>query len=144
SQRLALPRREAAVAQQLRIGREQLRGRGHVTSESLLQVPDDRAGRGDRKLLARDLEDERAEAVEGRQIVEPRPRTEVRPRVDQFLEDRIRVAEKLSRLRIGDRGSLARSAVDAHLRLPPFTLEPSRAYATRRSVRRGPGPRRCR
>src|SRR5581483_2683118 len=104
AQRLTFPRREAAVAQDLRVDCEQLRGRGHAAPESLLQVPDDRAGRGDRQLLARDLEDERAEGVERRQLVEPGPRTEIRPGVDQLREDRVRLAEELLRLGVGDRG----------------------------------------
>ena len=41
-------RREAAVAQHLRIGCEQLGRRRHVPLESALEVRDDRPGRGDR------------------------------------------------------------------------------------------------
>ena len=35
------------------------------------------------QLLACDLEDERPEGIEWRQLFQPGPRTEVRPRVDQ-------------------------------------------------------------
>src|SRR6185437_5066269 len=95
AQRQRLPRREATVAQNLRICCEQLSGRRHVTSELLLQAPDDRAGRGDRQLLSRDLEDQRAERVEQGQLVEPGPGTEVRPGIDQPREDGVRIAQEL-------------------------------------------------
>jgi hypothetical protein len=50
-ERLALASREAGVAQNLWVGREELLRRRHVAVESLLEVPDDRSGRGDRQLL---------------------------------------------------------------------------------------------
>ncbi len=52
-------------------------------------------------MLAGDLEDERSEGVEGRELVGPRPRPEVR-RVDEPGENRIDVAEELARSGIGD------------------------------------------
>ena len=93
-----LASREAAVAQHLRVGREQLGRRRQVPSEPLLEMRDDRPGRADGQLLARDLEDERAEGVEWRKLVQPGARTEVRPRVDQPREHRIGVAQELARL----------------------------------------------
>jgi hypothetical protein len=69
-------------ASSLRIGREQLGRRRQMPSESLLQVRDDRPGRGDGQLLARDLEDERREGIERWKLVHPGPRAEIRPRVD--------------------------------------------------------------
>jgi hypothetical protein len=54
-----------------------------MPSESLLQMRDDRGGRVDGKLLTCDLEDERPERIELRKLVQPSPRAEVRPRVDQ-------------------------------------------------------------
>ena len=107
AQRLALSSREAAVAQHLGISREQLDGRRKMPSESLLEMRDDRPGRADRQLLARDLEDERPEGIERRKLVHPGPRTEVRPRVDQPREHRIRLPEELARIGIGKRGSYA-------------------------------------
>src|SRR5580765_2253006 len=101
-QRLPLARRETAVTEHLRIGCEELRRRRHVPSESVLQMRDDRAGRRDRELLARDLEDECPEGVERRELVGPGPRTEVRPRVDESGENRIGFPKELARSRIGD------------------------------------------
>ena len=101
AQGLALSSREAAVAQHLRISREQLGRRRQMPSESLLQMRDDRPGRADRQLLARDLEDERPEGIERRKLVHPGPRTEVRPRVDQPREHRVRLPKELARLGIG-------------------------------------------
>src|SRR5262249_31259485 len=75
---------------------------------------DDRPRRGDGELLAGDLEDERSEAIERRELVQPGPRTEVRPRVDQSREHRVRVAEELPGLAIRDLGPLAAFGVDAH------------------------------
>src|SRR5690348_8852625 len=75
---------------------------------------DDRPGRADRELLARDLEDERPEGIERRKLVHPGPRPEVRPRVDQLREHRVRPSKELARLRIGNRGSLSRWSVHAH------------------------------
>jgi hypothetical protein len=113
-QRRALSSREAAVAQHLRIGGEQLGRRRQMPSESLLQVRDDRAGRADRELLAGDLEDERPEGVKRRKLVHPRPRPEIRPRVDQPREHRVRVPKELARLGIGNRGSLTDWSPHAH------------------------------
>jgi hypothetical protein len=70
---------------------------------------DDRAGRGDRQLLARDLEDERPEGVERWELVLPCAGTEVRTRVDQPCQNRVRVAEELPSLAVGERGAPARS-----------------------------------
>ena len=53
----------------------------------ILEVLDDRAGRGDRELLARDLEDECPEGVERRKFLQPGARTEVGPRVDDASEN---------------------------------------------------------
>ncbi len=44
------------------------------------------------------LEDERAEGIEHKELVDPRAPTEVRMRVDQARENRIGVAEELARL----------------------------------------------
>src|SRR5205814_4849542 len=55
AQGLALSSGEAAVAQGLGISREQLGGRGQMPSESLLQMRDDRSGRGDGQLLAGEI-----------------------------------------------------------------------------------------
>src|SRR6266851_4572667 len=78
-----------------------------MPSEVLLDTRHDRPRRADGKLLARDLEDQGSERVEPRQLVHPRPGTEVRPRDDQAREHRIGVPKKLSRLAVGDPGSLA-------------------------------------
>ena len=104
TQRLALANREATVAQHLRVGREQLCCRRHVPAESLLEMRDDRAGRGGGELLARDLERERPKRVQRRVVLLPRTGTEVRPRVDQLGEHRIGVAEVLPRRGIGGGG----------------------------------------
>jgi hypothetical protein len=53
-------------------------------------------------LLAGDLEDERSEGVERRELVGPGPWTEVRPRVDEASENRIGVPKELARSGIGD------------------------------------------
>ena len=53
-------------------------------------------------MLAGDLEDERPEGVERRELVGPGPWTEVRPRVDESGENRIGVPEELARSGIGD------------------------------------------
>jgi hypothetical protein len=66
-----------------------------MPSESQLQTREDRAGRVDGQLLSCDLEDERPEGIERRKLVQPGPRAEVRPGVDQPREDRIRVPEKV-------------------------------------------------
>jgi hypothetical protein len=50
--------------------------------------------------LARDLEDERPERVKRGKLVQPGPRTEVRPRINQPRENRIRLAKELARLGI--------------------------------------------
>src|SRR5689334_18159071 len=99
----------------------------------VLQMIDDRAGRGDGELLARDLEDERRERVERRKLLEPRPRPEVRPRVDHLRKHRVGFPQKLTG------GGIGR---DAHSWiLPLLNPQPSRAYAKRRSVHRAPTPR---
>jgi hypothetical protein len=114
AQGLALSSREAAGAQHLRVGGEQLGRRRQLPSEPLLQMRDDRAGRADGELLARDLEDERAEGIERRKLVEPGPWAEIRARVDQPREHRVRVPKELARLGIGDRGPLAGWSIHAH------------------------------
>jgi hypothetical protein len=63
---------------------------------------DDRPCRGDRKLLACNLENERAEGVERREFVHPRPRAEVRARLYQASEDRVCIAKELACVGIGD------------------------------------------
>src|SRR5437868_4545680 len=84
---------------------------------------DDRPGRGDRQLLARDLEDERPESIEWRKLVHPGSWAETRARNDQLREYGVRLPQELARLAIGERGSLARSAFDAHSgTLPLSTL----------------------
>src|SRR2546421_930388 len=75
---------------------------------------DDRPGRADRQLLARDLEDERPEGIEWRKLVHPGPRAEVRPRVDQPREHRVGLPKEVARLGIGNRGSLAGWSLHAH------------------------------
>src|SRR5215204_1820590 len=75
---------------------------------------DDRPGRADRKLLARDLEDERAEGIERRKLVHPGPRAEIRPRLDQPRKHGVRVSQVLARLGIGGRSELAGWGVHAH------------------------------
>src|SRR5262249_54584130 len=75
---------------------------------------DDRPGRVDRQLLARDLEDEGAESIERRKLVQPGARTEVLPRVNQACEHRVRVPKELPRLAIGDRGAPAGRSFHAH------------------------------
>src|SRR5580704_4776968 len=77
-----------------------------MPSETLLDTRHDRPRRADGELLTCDLEDQGSERVERRKLVHPRPRTEVRPRVDQAREHRIGVPEKRSRVTVGDRGSL--------------------------------------
>src|ERR1700730_14561061 len=78
-----------------------------MTSEVLLDPRHNRPGRGYGKLLTRGLEDQGSERIERRELVHPRPWTEVRPRVDQAREHRIGVPKKRSRRAVGDRGSLA-------------------------------------
>ena len=53
AQRRAPPRREPAGAKNLRIGLEQLRGRGQVSSEMLLEARQDGSGRPDGQLFGR-------------------------------------------------------------------------------------------
>src|SRR4029077_17940766 len=105
---------EAAVAQQLRVGRQQLGRRRKMPSESLLQMRDDRPGRADRQLLPSDLEDESCESVERRKLLHPCSGTKVRTVVDQPREHRVRLQEKLPRLGICSRGSLAGWSVHTH------------------------------
>src|SRR3954454_4502769 len=86
---------------------------------------DDRPRRGDRELLACDLEDERSERIERRELVDPSPGAEVRSRVDQSREHRIRVAQELSRIGISKGGPLAGSGLNDALGhrtfIPPST-----------------------
>ena len=67
----------------------------------------------DGQLLARNLEDERREGVEGRKLVHPRPRTKVGPRVDQPCEDRVRLPKKLACIGVGLRARLRGVALTA-------------------------------
>src|SRR5262249_19886943 len=106
--------REPAVAQHLRISSEQLGRGGEMPAESLLEMRDDRSGRPDRQLLARDLEDERPERIERRKLVHPGAWTEVWMRVDHACEHGIGLAEELSRLGVGERGTTSSSRVHAH------------------------------
>src|SRR5215204_390445 len=116
-----------------------------MSSEALLETPQDRPCRADGQLLTDDLKDERSERVKRRELVEPCPRTEVRLRIDEPPENRIGLPEKLTRLRIGARGSLAGTAIDAHSwNLPLVNPQRSKACATRRSVHRAPARRRRR
>src|SRR4029077_4198227 len=85
-----------------------------MTSEAVLKAGHDRACRGDGKLLARDLEDQRPECVERRKLVQPGPGTGTGERGDQSREHRIRVPEELPSLAIGDRSPLALLGVDGH------------------------------
>jgi hypothetical protein len=62
--------------------------------------------------LAGDLKDERPEGIKRGKFGHPGPWTEVRPRVHQPRENRIRLSEKLSRLGIGDCGRLAAPGVE--------------------------------
>src|SRR5947208_13450196 len=86
---------------------------------------DDRPRRGDRELLACDLEDECSERIERRELVDPSPGAEVRSRVDQSREHGIRVAQELSRIGIGKGGPLAGSGLNDALGhrtfIPPST-----------------------
>src|SRR3954469_11786798 len=86
---------------------------------------DDRPRRGDRELLACDLEDECSERIERRELVDPSPGGEVRSRVDQSREHRIRVAQELSRIGISKGGPLAGSGLNNALGhrtfIPPST-----------------------
>src|SRR6266576_1438560 len=86
---------------------------------------DDRPRRGDRELLACDLEDECSERIERRELVDPSAGAEVRSRVDQSREHRIRVAQELSRIGIGKGGPLAGSGLNDALGhrtfIPPST-----------------------
>ena len=83
----------------------------HPSAEVLLEAGDDRPCRGYGELLARDLEDQRAERVEHRQLVHPRARTESGPRIDQLGENRVRVPEELPGPPVRERGALH---FDAH------------------------------
>src|SRR5580765_8312236 len=86
---------------------------------------DDRPGRSDGQLLACDLEDERAEGIERRELVQPGARTEVRPRVDEPREHRVRLTQEFARLGIGNRGSLEGWSLHAHvLAAWVFTMPP--------------------
>ena len=70
--------------------------------EVILQVADDGSGRADGELLAGDLEDERPEGVERRQLVQPGPGAEVRARVNERRKDRIPVPQVLPGFGIGE------------------------------------------
>src|SRR5213078_2243383 len=84
------------------IRREQCGRRRHVPPEVLLEAGDDRPGRRDGELLARDLEDQRPKGVEHR------------PRVDQLRENRVCVTQELPTLATRYRSSLPGRHVDAH------------------------------
>src|ERR1700752_395985 len=72
--------------------------------EPLPQPRDDPPCRADRQLLPDHLEDQRPERVERGKLVQPRPRMEVRARVDQLPEYRIGAPQGLTRIRVGDPG----------------------------------------
>src|SRR4051812_39884066 len=104
-----------------------------MPSEAVLKAGHDRPRRGDGKLLARDLEDQRPECVERWKLVQPGPGTEAGPRVDHSRENRIRVPEELPSLSICDRGSLAGWYVHVHSwSLSLVNPQRSRACAARR------------
>src|SRR5437588_2380037 len=106
-----------------------------MPSEVLLDSRHDRPRRADGKLLTRDLEDQGSERVERGQLVHPRPRTEVRPRVDQACEHRIGVSKKRSRLATGDRGSLTSPRANT-LRLALHLIHDRCSAGTHSSTRR--------
>src|SRR5205807_1032242 len=78
----------------------ELLGRGQVAAEVLLQTRQDRPCRGDRQLLADDLEDQHAEHVERRQLVEPGAGSEVGSCVDDLLQHRVGLPKMVPRLRV--------------------------------------------
>ena len=71
-----------------------------MAGEVLLQTRQDRPCRGDRQLLADDLEDQRAERVERRQLVEPGAGSEVGSCVDDLLQHRVGLPKMVPRLRV--------------------------------------------
>ena len=83
-----------------------------MASEALLETGQDRPRRADGELLAGDLKDERPEGIEPRKVVHPGPWTEIRPRIDQPGENRIRLPKKRPRRGIGDRSRGAPSTLD--------------------------------
>src|SRR5205085_7425737 len=107
AERLALPGRETALPEHVRVRRKELGRRWDPPSEVVLDPGEDRPRRLDRQLLADHLEDERAERVHRRELVEPRPWAEVGPRVDQSRENGIRLPEELPSLRIRECGHRA-------------------------------------
>src|SRR6476660_917108 len=74
-----------------------------MSSEALLETRHDRPRGPDGELLPDDLEDERPEGVERRQLLDPGARAEARMRVDHARQNRIGVAEEVPRRWIGDR-----------------------------------------
>src|SRR5439155_4853931 len=81
---------------------QQLRRCRQMPAEALLEAGENRACRAHRELLARDLEDERAEGVEPGELVDPRARAEIGMRVDQAREHGIGVPKVLARGGIDD------------------------------------------
>jgi hypothetical protein len=104
-QRLALAGGEAAGPQHVGIRGEQLGGSRQPSSEMFRDAGHDRPRRPHRDLLAGDLEDQRPEGIEGRELVEPSPRAEVRVRIDDPAEHRVGLAQKGPRPRVSDRCS---------------------------------------
>jgi hypothetical protein len=90
-----------------------------MSAEPLLETGHDRPRRSDGKLLADHLKNERPEPVKRRKFVEPRPRVEVRLRIDEPRENRICVPQKLARRGIGN--SAPSAAVDVGLAWHPFS-----------------------
>ena len=97
-----------------------------MSSKPLLETGHDRARRSDGKLLADHLEDERPECVKRRKFVEPRPRMEVRLRIDEPRENRVCLPQELARLRIGS----SAHERPADQRRPPGRLHHLRGYAS--------------
>ena len=95
---LTLAGGDAAGAQDVRIRGEQFGGSWQLSSEVLLETGHDCPRRADRELLAGDLEDQRPEGIERRELVEPSPRAEVRVRIDDPREHRVGLAKKRPRL----------------------------------------------
>jgi hypothetical protein len=84
-----------------------------MPSEAVLKPGHDRPGRGDGKLLTRDLKDQRRECVERRKLGQPGSGAETGSCVDQRSENRIRVPKKLASLAIRDRSPPTGLGVDA-------------------------------
>ena len=90
-----------------------------------------------RRAAARRPEDEGAESVERGQLLQPRPRTELRPRVDQAREDWIGITKEIPRLRIGD-------GCDRHFRRLSVSVRFGDVGEMRRQEPSGPVERRGR